>query len=41
MSANIAADPTQSAKDLLGSWDEKPLGVAVVVPMTVCKDKTD
>jgi hypothetical protein len=41
ISANIAAEPTHKAKDLVGSCEEKPLGVAVVVPMTVCRESAD
>ena len=41
ISARIAADPTQRANERLGSWQEKPLGVEVVVPMTVCKESVD
>lgn len=40
-SANIVADPAQSANDLVGSWNEKPLGLDVVVPITVARDRLD
>lgn len=40
-STRIAADPAQRANELLGSWLEKPLGVEVVVPITVCKERED
>lgn len=37
----MAADPAQSAKDLLGSWEENPFGPEVVVPITACSDRDD
>lgn len=40
-SARTAADPAHNAKLLLWSWLENPLGVVVVVPITVWRDKED